>query len=207
MTFRHLKPDVVAVSKTSMQNPAARIVHISRYSPRPKASPEVSANQHVPRGDPTVPRRELRTRNCRRSNRFRSGNRVSDRNPMGGDVSRAHVCGSALKHGRVTPAAKQPSGTARGIFWIQLSVPELLPSSARENINACQSPLWQSSSSFRLAIGLNSPWLCGRVCPTGSARGNSRSRTSNALNSIGDGLNILRILGPRYRGLKCGESS
>jgi hypothetical protein len=43
-----------------------------------------------------------------------------------------------------------------GLFWIPPSDRRLPLNSARENINTCHSPLWQSSFSFRLVIGLSS---------------------------------------------------
>jgi hypothetical protein len=58
-----------------------------------------------------------------------------------------------------TAAAQQRPARARGVLLVRLSVPELLLNSARENINACHSPPWQSSSSFRRVIELNLQWL------------------------------------------------
>ena len=53
-----MSSDAITSSGVEEENPAARIVNVSGYLPIPKASPEVSANQHVPRGEPTVPRRD-----------------------------------------------------------------------------------------------------------------------------------------------------
>lgn len=80
---RHEKPTSVATqSRAPLVYPLTR-----RYGRhRPKSQRIImflAANPPFPVGN----RRKRRTRNCRRSNTFRSGNRVTEEEPMGGDLS------------------------------------------------------------------------------------------------------------------------